>query len=294
MGPPSPDVRHLLRSEVTRAWWWLNLKRRLGRYSRKYDIVFCDWADSFAAMVTNANIEVPIVVRLHAYEIDHPELLNAINWERVDALVTVSDHMKRLVDQSPHIHCTENVMIRHGIDLEEIPFKPSDSGLLCTYALFDQPQKRVYDLMLALRKETLHIGGRGTIARALDSAIKRFDLHHVLDGYAKIPDWLWDKEYFFMHSLDESCGVSLLESMASGLICFSHDYEASREILPQRHRYVYDDELLTLLAESRALDRSQRLEVKKGLRNIVETRYDARDQAAQFDALFEKVTEEGR
>jgi glycosyltransferase involved in cell wall biosynthesis len=184
-------------------------------------------------------------------------------------------------------------MIHNGIDLDKIPFRPSSTGMLCTYSLFDQPQKRVYDLMLALRNEVLHIGGEGTIARALASAIKRYGLRHVLHGYVRIPDWLWDKEYFFMHSFDESCGVSLLEAMASGLLCLSHSYEASKEILPKRHRYLYDDELLDLLAEFRGLDDSERLQVKKEQRRIVETQYDVRDQAARFDSLF-KETAEGK
>jgi glycosyltransferase involved in cell wall biosynthesis len=275
-------------------WWRLNLDRRLRRYCRKYDLLFCDWAAQWTADVTRVIDDVPIVVRLHGFEVDRPDLLHEINWGHVSALVTVSDYMESLVTRSPHIQVPRQMVIRNGIDLERCAFNPSNSGQLCTYSIFDQPQKRVYDLMLALRDETLHIGGKGTIARAMASAIKRFGLRHVLHGWVRIPEWLRDKEYFFMHSFDESCGVSLLEAMASGLLCLSHDYEACKEILPEHHRYVYDDELLDLLAEFRTLGDSERLQVKKEQRRIVETQYDARDQAARFDSLFKEITEEKR
>jgi hypothetical protein len=132
--------------------------------------------DTWGAIISQLVDEVPIVIRLHAFEIDRLDLLSEINWSNVRILVTVSDYMRTLATQSRHIACSRHVMIHNGIDLDEIPFRPSSTGMLCTYSLFDQPQKRVYDLMLALRNEVLHIGGEGTIARALASAIKRFGL----------------------------------------------------------------------------------------------------------------------
>jgi glycosyltransferase involved in cell wall biosynthesis len=209
-------------------------------------------------------------------------------------LVVVSDYMKTLVSKSPHIKARRSMIIRNGVDLKRFTFNPSNSGRLCTYCFFDQPQKRVYDLMLALRDETLHIGGKGMMSRVMASTIERFGLRHVLHGYVELPEWLHDKEYFFMHSLEESCGVALLEAMASGLICVSHDYEASKEILPERYRYTYNDELLKLLADLRALDETERLRAKVEQRNIVETRYDAREQAAQFESLFQSCVDEKR
>jgi len=272
----------------------MNLKRKLRKYCSKYDLLFCDWAAQWTADVTRLVDDMPVVIRLHLYEIDRPDLLCAINWENVTMLVVVSDFMKNLVSESPHIKARKCMTIRNGVDLERFPFSPSNSGRLCTYSFFDQPQKRVYDLMLALRDETLHIGGKGTMSRVMASTIKRFGLHHVLNGYVELPKWLHDKEYFIMHSFEESCGVALLEAMASGLVCMSHDYEASKEILPARYRYTYDDELLRLLAELRALSEEERLRVKVEQRRIVEAKYDVRDQAAQFDSLFQNCAEEKR
>jgi glycosyltransferase involved in cell wall biosynthesis len=148
--------------------------------------------------------------------------------------------------------------------------------------------------MLALKDESLHIGGKGTMSRVMASTIKRFGLRHVLHGYVDLPEWLHDKGYFITHSLEESCGVALLEAMASGLICVSHDYEASKEILPSHYRYTYDAELLKLLTELRSLDETERLRVKLEQRNIVEAQYDARKQASQFESLFQSCIDEER
>jgi glycosyltransferase involved in cell wall biosynthesis len=283
-----PSTHMLLK----RGLWRISFERKLRKYCSKYDLLFCDWAAQWTADATRLIDDVPIVVRLHLYEIDRPDLLDAINWQNVSMLVVVSDYMKTLASQSPHIKARRCMTIPNGVDLERFTFNPSNSGQLCTYSFFDQPQKRVYDLMLALRDETLHIGGKGTMSRVMASTINRFGLRHVLHGYVELPKWLRDKEYFFMHSSDESSGVALLEAMASGLVCMSHDYEASKEILPTRYRYRYDDELLRLLAELRALGEEERLRVKVEQRKIVETKHDARDQAAQFDLLFENCAEE--
>lgn len=284
----TPPTNSLLK----KGWWKLNFARKLREHCRKHDLVFCEWADTSAAMVTRLIDDVPIVVRLHLYEIDRPDLLSAINWNNVSMLVVVSDYMKTLVSKSQHIQARRCMMIRNGVDLEKFTFNPSNSRRLCTYSFFDQPQKRVYDLMLALRHETLHIGGTGTMSRVIASTIERFGLRHVLHGYVELPEWLHDKEYFIIHSLEESCGVALLEAMASGLICMSHDYEASKEILPARYRYTYDAELLKLLTELRSLDETERFRVKMEQRRIVEEKYNVRDQAAQFDSLFQDCAEE--
>lgn len=130
------------------------------------------------------------------------------------------------------------------------------------------------------------------MSRVMASSIKRFGLRHVLHGYVELPEWLYDKEYFIIHSLEESCGVALLEAMASGRICMSHDYEASKEILPARYRYTYDGELLKLLTVLRSLDETERFRVKMEQRKIVEEKYNVRDQAAQFDSVFQDCAEE--
>jgi glycosyltransferase involved in cell wall biosynthesis len=278
-------------SLIKQGLWRLNFERQIRKHCRRHDLVFCEWADTWTAMVTRLVDDIPIMVRLHLYEIDRPDLLSAINWQNVSILVVVSDYMKRQVSKCPHIQAPKCIVIRNGVDLERFTFKPSTSDRLCTYSFFDQPQKRLYDLMLALRDETLHIGGKGATSRVMSSAINRFGLRHVLHGYVELPEWLHDKGYFLMHSFEESCGVSLLEAMASGLISMSHDYEASKEILPERYRYVYDDDLLDLLAEFRGMDDSERLQVKKEQRRIVETQYSMRDQAERFDSLFKEAVE---
>jgi glycosyltransferase involved in cell wall biosynthesis len=279
-------------SLVKKGWWRLNFGRKLRGVCSRHDLVFCEWADTWAGLVTSLINDVPIVVRLHLYEIDRPDLLSGINWQNVTTLIVVSDYMKRQVSESPYIQARKCMVIRNGVDLERFTFKPSNSDTLCTYAFFDQAQKRIYDLMLALKDETLRIGGKGTMSRVMASTIRRFGLRHVLEGYVELPEWLHDKGYFIMHSFEESCGVALLEAMASGLICVSHDYEACKEVLPARYRYTYDAELLKLLTELRSLNEVERLRVKMQQRKIVEEKYDVRYQAAQFDSLFQDCAEE--
>jgi glycosyltransferase involved in cell wall biosynthesis len=143
--------------------------------------------------------------------------------------------------------------------------------------------------MLALREYELHIGGVGPSYRVNGELIARFNLKHKLYGKIELPAWLRDKEYFLFHSMDESCGVVLLESMAAGLLCLSHDYAVAGEILPEEYRYRYDEDLIRKLESFRGLDPPDRLEHKRKLRHIIERRFDVRRQATEFARLFHEI-----
>jgi glycosyltransferase involved in cell wall biosynthesis len=288
--PPSITIEkcpaQLLRGPTglfRRGLWRAGRDSKIRRYASKFDVVFCEYASSWAAILSR-NTNVPVIVRAHQFEFDYRENLDAINWANVDMLVTVSRHYEELARKMTPVHDVR--LVENGIDTSGLfTFEPCESSRLCTYS-HHQPRKRIYDLMLALRDYELHIGGDGPSYRVNEEAIQRFSLKHKLYGRVNIPSWLRDKEFFLFHSMDESCGVALLEAMASGLLCLSHDFAVAGEILPKEYRYVYDDELIKKIESVSQLDPESRRERKKGLRKIVESRFDVNRQAADFAKLF--------
>jgi glycosyltransferase involved in cell wall biosynthesis len=143
--------------------------------------------------------------------------------------------------------------------------------------------------MLALRDYELHIGGEGEDTRILRAANERFGLRHKFYGHVPLPEWLYDKEYYVNHSMDESFGVAMIEAMAAGVIPLCHDYAAAKEIIPSTYRYRYNDELLDRLRYFSNLSDGERHEHKVALRNIVEERFGLQRQAEAFRGLFKET-----
>jgi glycosyltransferase involved in cell wall biosynthesis len=278
------------RALYQQARWAAFRRARLGRLCNGFDLVFCEFLKREVATVSRV-ARVPVVVRLHRYEIDQPDyLIKLVNWNNITKLVVVSEEYKRQAERLIPLKAT---VIYNGIDLKQFRFKPSNTGAICTYGSH-RASKRFYDLMLALRDYELHIGGEGEDTRILQAANDRFGLHHRFHGRVPLPDWLYDKEYYVNHSMDESFGVAMVESMAAGVIPLCHDYAAAKEIVPEIYRYRYDNELLERLHFFQTLSTEQRQDHKVELRHIAEDRFSVEEQAASFRELFSEALANAR
>jgi glycosyltransferase involved in cell wall biosynthesis len=273
------------RALYQQARWAAFRRARIGRLCNRFDLVFCEFLKREVATVSRV-ARVPVVVRLHAYEVDQPEyLVKPVDWHNITKLVVVSEEYKRQAESLIPLPAT---VIYNGIDLEQFRFRPSSTGAICAYG-YHRGIKRFYDLMLALRDYELHIAGEGEHTRILRAANKRFGLRHKFYGHVPhelLPGWLSDMEYYVNHSMDESFGVSMVEAMATGLIPLCHDYAAAKEIVPDIYRYRYDDELRERLLFFRDLSAERRMEHKLALRQVVEERFNLQRQAAAFRELF--------
>jgi glycosyltransferase involved in cell wall biosynthesis len=263
------------------AKWAIWHRTGIRRLCKQFDIIFCEFLKGDVGIVSHL-IDTPIVLRLHRYEIDRPDLIAQVDWNKVTKLVVVSEAYRRLAEAVVKVPAT---VIYNGIDLQRFAFAPAATGAICTYG-HHLARKRFYDLMLALRSYELHIGGKGEDDRVLNEMNKRFALRHKLYGTVPIPEWLRNKEYFITHSMDDSFQVALVEAMATGLLCLCHDYAAAKEIIPQEYRYRYNSELIDLLEHFRSLPALDRQRHKIALRRIVEERFDVRSQSKMFRALF--------
>lgn len=262
---------------------------RIGRLCNRFDLVFCEFLERAVATVSHVS-RVPVVVRLHAYEINQPtNLIDPVNWSNIASLVVVSDEYRK---QAAKLIPLPATVIYNGVDLDAFKFRPSNTGTICTYG-YHRLIKRFYDLILALRDYELHIGGEGECTRTLKEATARFGLRHHFYGqipHETVPDWLCGKEYYINHSMEESFGVAIVEAMAAGVIALCHDYPAAREILPDIYRYRYNEDLIEKLRFFLSLSTEQRLEHKLTQRRIVEEKFDVRLEAEKFRKLFDEVS----
>jgi len=277
-----------VRAMYQQARWAAFRQARIGRLCNRFDLVFCEFLKREVASVSRVS-KVPVVVRLHKYEIDQPDyLIKPVDWSNISRLVVVSEEYKK---QAAKLIPLPATVICNAVDPDLFKFRPSDSGAICTYG-YHFSYKRFYDLMLALRDYELHIAGEGEDTRILRAANERFGLRHKFHGHVPhelLPEWLHGKEYYINHSMDESFGVALAECMAAGLICLSHDYSAAKEIIPEIYRYQYDDELRERLHFFQNLPDEERHRHKVALRRIVEERFGIQRQAAAFRRIFNEA-----
>ena len=273
----SKGIRFILEKALT--------SYRIRSLSRWADIVFVDFLTQIGQRATKYSTK-PVFMRIHRFELDHPHLFDNVNWDNVATVIAVSYHYGKLLKDYVPEHVPIEV-IYTGVDAERWPFHPSNSGKLCTWAI-PTPRKRIYGLMLALKDYTLHVGGYSAEDRILKDINTRFDLNHSLEPDIEFPKWLWDKEYYMHHALDESFGVSIGEAMLSGLIPIVHHLPCVLEYLPKEYTYIYDSELIELIEKFRALSDDERLKRKKQLRDIILKGFTTEHTADKMDALFDR------
>ena len=257
---------------------------RIKSLTKKADVVFADFLNQPAIKVSQHSSK-PIYIRIHRFELDMPELFEQVNWSNVAGVIGVSEYygklLRSLVPKDIPIH-----VIPPGIAAEKWQFKPSETGKLCTWAI-PTPRKRIYDLMLALRDETLYVGGWSAKDRILKDINERFALGHILEPDIEFPDWLWDKEIYIHHALDESFGVAIGEAMLAGLIPLVHHLPCVLEYLPRNLTYIYNSELIELIHSVREMALEERLALKQKLREIILDGYTSEQTGLMMEKVFE-------
>ena len=250
--------------------------------------MFLDFLDRMQAEVTYASPK-PVFLRIHRYELDHPELFDLVNWNNVSAVIAVSQHyakaLRSLVPKQVPIE-----VIPPGVVVRRWPFHPSDSQKLCTWAI-PTGRKRIYSLMLALRDYTLYIGGWSAKDRILIETNQRLGLKHVLEPDVEFPQWQWDKEFYIHHASDESFGVAIGEAMLSGLIPLVHQLPCVLEYLPKDLTYIMDAELIELIERMRSMPIEERDALKVRLRKIIVDDYSSDVTAKMMQDVFDKYSE---
>lgn len=285
---------------------WANhvlLNLQLLQFMRAHDLVFFEWAAGLLVKATHLRKACPIVTRLHSGEL--LETAPAVDWDRVDATITVTDYMRRrlldVADVAPRMLC----VVQNGIDLEKLRPGPRTFqyriGMACRVTTI----KRVYEAVLCLyelRRQgypfTLDVAGPLEDERerryplALQSLVERLGLteHVSLRGHiADMAAWYQDIDVFLSNSFWESGQNALKEAMASGCYCLSHWWGGAEEVLPATHLFFTDSDLREKLLAYAALTEEEKAEAQAEMRSIAEAKFDVRQMTQQIVELVDDV-----
>jgi glycosyltransferase involved in cell wall biosynthesis len=242
--------------------------RAIARAVGTADIVWLEWASRLAIWATghlDTLDRKPVICRLHSYEAFTPEL-ERMRWDRVDALVLVGEHVRRLLAETrPEViaRARSVEVIPNGVALDRFRLAlPKCPGKEIAYVGFINFKKGPQLLLHAFRAIAdrdpgfrLHIAGRFQepryqlyFAHLIEewSWQDRLIVHGWVDD---VPQWLADKQYVLSTSLFEGGPTGILEAMASGLKPLIHKFPGAGELFPTEYCWTSIPELVELATD---------------------------------------------
>ena len=227
------------------------------------DIVWLEWGNELTMrLTTDAGLlnQRNVILRIHSYEAFLP-YIRYINYERIDCLIFVAEHIKDLVLlQLPKIEkiVKDIQVIPNGVDLDAIPFQERQPGNNLAYIGYINFKKGPMLLMQAFAHLSklnpdlqLHIAGTFQESR-YELYFKQFLDHAGLKdkatfyGHVKnISKWLEDKNYIISTSVLESQGMGIMEAMAAGVKPLIHNFYGADIVYDSKDLWTTFDELTT-------------------------------------------------
>ncbi len=277
-------------------------RRDLERFLQNQDAVFFEWSSGLLAAASQLPKSCAIVTRMHRFEMY--QWADQINWANVDKLIVVSQAKRdEFVARFPQ-HAAIVEVITEGINLEKFQFRPKpfrgNLGILCHL----RPRKRVYEAILAFaelcrQRHDLHlyVGGGGAegfheYPIALHQLVEKLGLQERVTFDGKVTDnaaWYDKIDVFISNAYSEGWQVSLIEAMASGCYCVSHQWAGADELLPPETLYFTDREFQEIVLAYGELPEAERQQRIACLRQLAERHCDIANIQIQIRQVVEGV-----
>lgn len=225
------------------------------------DISWFEWCDElviYGSKLELAN-EKRIVCRLHSYEA-FTDYHKKVNWDNVDKLVFVAEHIKKNVLKKININDEKAVVIPNGINLNKFTYKERKKGFNIAYVGYINYKKGPMLLLHAFKdiydsdnEYKLYIAGQFQDERYVlyfNQMIEEMGLEKNVfyEGWQNdINKWLEDKNYILCTSVLEGHPVGIMEAMARGLKPLIHNFVGCRDIYPEEYIWNTSNELVTLI-----------------------------------------------
>ena len=235
--------------------------------SRDADILINMWADSITQFWATYFKDKKIISYLRRFEFYADEWRTATKWENVDALIFVSEHIRKMFNKSlTKGKPKRTYFIPNAVDLEQFSFvehdrKPTEIAFVCT-AVIHKNIGLAVQVLQALPDE-YHIHHIGRIHhRDVDvwnEYLKGLGLNdrwvwHGSIPAQQMPHWLADKDFILSASITEGNPNNVIEGMACGLIPVVHNWPGAKDQFPFDHVYDTVEEAVDII-KNRCSDR---------------------------------------
>ncbi len=294
-------LRNTLRALEGEEWVeteYVQISSRMGPVSiDRADVVWLEWADMITAHLTR-RVEAlrtkKTVCRLHRYEAFSEEP-HRINWEVVDCLVFVAEHIQQAFARRFPEVCVPRRVIPNGVDLDR--FRPCPEATRTQDIAFLAHLNWRKNLPLVLQiaraladrgvERRVVVGGDWRVPEVRDYfeyMRQRLELADqiVHEGYIEEPgQWLAEKRFLLSTSISEGHPCNVLEAMAAGLRPVVHEFPGAGELFPREFLFGTVDEAVDMLAGDGGDPRQ--------IRSYVEQRYPRGRQIEAIRALLEAL-----
>lgn len=236
------------------------------------DICWFEWCDELIEYGSKLELskEKKIICRLHSYEAFSGYIDN-VNWNNVDALMLICNHIKNFVIQNFNID--ENIIrvIPNGVDDKKWEFKENEKGFKIAYAGYINYKKGPMLLLHTFKaiyekdhRYKLYIAGMFQDNRDVlyyNQMINEFGLQNniIYEGWREDLDkWLDDKNYILCTSVLESQNMSVMQAMCKGIKPIIHNFVGAKGIYPSNYVWNTIDEAVNMIGEDKYVSREYR------------------------------------
>ncbi len=241
------------------------------------------------------------------------KLLNKIIFKRVDALVAISEEMRKYYLEKIGIDDKKVHLITNGIDLNrfkkidkngkkwEFGFKPNDKiiGMVANIrqeknhklllSAFNEIAREMQDIHLLLVGLDCMDGEVQGFSRKFEAA----DRIHFLGPREDVPEILNILDIFCLTSLHEGLPISLLEAMACEVPVVGSDVLGIKEVIKHEENGIlfesHNKEMLIKTIRSLLLNDELRKTIGCRGRVYVEKHYDIEREIKEYEAMFEQL-----
>ena len=218
------------------------------------DIAWFEWCDDGIVEWSREPWSCPVICRLHSYEA-YTDWPGQVNWNNVDHLVFVSEHIRQIVFQRwPHIKDQVNTSIIHnGVDPTKLTYREREAGNKIAFLGYINHKKSPDGLATLARmypKYEFHVGGQPQEANTWDDFLYQIaDLPNVyFHGWIDEKDnWLEDMNYLVSPSVIESFGYTIAEAALKGIKPLVRHRIGARDLWPAEWIYRGPQDLQRLL-----------------------------------------------
>ncbi|MDX9858445.1 MAG: glycosyltransferase [candidate division Zixibacteria bacterium] len=212
------------------------------------DIIWSQWCNEPLVYLSRQTTDAALVTHIHSFEILTPQLMQGVNWKRIDGAIFVADHMRANANRlwSNQLDGVPQATIYNSVDLRQYPKYDGHPGHNIGYVGYLNHKKGVGLLLQCVKAAVdldpsyrLHVAGTFQETRFevyMTHLIEQMGLtdHVVMHGWVKdVPLWLKSMNYVISTSPWEGCPLNIIEAMACGIKPLIHNWQGAATLFPK-------------------------------------------------------------
>jgi glycosyltransferase involved in cell wall biosynthesis len=265
---------------------YFNVRGKVVATPREADLIWIEWAGLHIIPFTRDFPGKKIVVRLHAYELNSPQVLRQIPWEKVSLLIFISTAKSELFHKLLPNAEVRTIFIPNTINMKKFAFSPRTA---CSFKLGMlgriYPNKGILSILLQmrmldrawkltvqgspLRKHPIYFYNL-KLAKAFLGLLKRVEFLPHID---QPQEFYQNHDIIISNSRKEGFHTVIAEGMACGCYPIVKNWPGAETLYPHDQIFTNMRQFRCLVQRYQDFTPEQREEKSWYFRRFVEERY---------------------